>query len=326
MIDQDYARLRKRLLRDGDIADELYSELRDIVAGVVRRRELPPVFAPYGEWNEEAIDEVFQAWMTRRLLGLGHLKPLIARAGDVRVFRARAARSLRQFLLNERDRTQAANLFARMRTLLNEDGDFSCFIDAKRSQDRWWGLTTWDDPEPFSASERTLHAAAWAAGDLVVIRYRADAKKLSPVLDLPELKRFAVVVFETLTTLLTVPLLIDALRARLDLDEGDVLPLGDSDAATTSPTAMPDQLGLRELAELARSELTERQALVLRATAGERPLADIGRELHCSAATVLNEQRRVAALLTRLTADDAERAELLNLVVDLLYEMSDRDG
>jgi DNA-binding CsgD family transcriptional regulator len=324
MNDAEYAHLRRRLLRDGELPNALYGELREVVRRLVRRRALPPAFAPYGEWNDEAIDEVFQGWATRRLIGLGHLRPLVARSGDLRIFRGRAERSLRQFLLNERDRTQAENLFARLSTLLNEDDAFCCFIEATRSQNRWWGLAQWRDPEPFAGEERVLHAAAWAVGELAVIRYRADALKLSPVLDANEIKRFTVVVLETLRALVRIPHLLDALRARIDLDQGPTLPLALIEDRP-SPGAV-DDVGLGELAQFAYDQLTDRQAAILAATAAERPLAEIGAELGCAPATVLNDQRRIGALLTRLTGDDQERATLLNLIVDLQYEQSDHDA
>lgn len=324
MQEADYQQLRTRLLRDGHVDDAFYRELREVAARLVRRRALPPMLAPYGVWNEEAVDEVFQAWTTRRLLGGEQLRPLVARAGDLRIFRGRAERSLRQFLLNERDRTQAQNLFERLRELLERDPSFRCFIDSTRSQDRWWGLSFWRQPQAFSGSAMLLAGAAWAAGDLTVIRYRADARKLSPVLDHEELKRFASVVLETVDALLTIRLLIDALRARVDLDDGPTLPLLESNEPASPPAV--DEAGLRELAEFARDELTDRQAAILLATADGRPLAEIGRGLGCSAATVLNEQRRVGELLTRLSADSEERAELLNVIVDLLYESTDNDA
>ena len=108
----------RRQLRAGTLEQELVEELRAVVSRLVRLRLLPPTYAPYGRWDDEAVDEVFQSWYERRLLGRGHLQLLLDRAAGAGAFRRLSEQSLRQHLLNERDRSQAQNLYWRLVRLL----------------------------------------------------------------------------------------------------------------------------------------------------------------------------------------------------------------
>lgn len=298
----------------------LHDELAEVARRMVRRRLLPPSFSPYGQWDQEAADEIFQAWMTHKLLGAGQLRPLLARAGALGIFRANAERSLRHFLLNERDRSQTQNLFARIRALLDESARIRCFVSSHRAQDRWYGLRDWTEPEAFEADPRVLRAAAWSAGELAVIRYRANARKLSPVLDAAELERFVFVLFDVINALLTPRHILEGLMTRLDIGDPEVSELDAVDPPAQDTNRVVEEMDLRGLAVAALAEVTGRQARVLLGTADGRTLEDLAAELGCSRATVLNEQRRAGEILTRLSGDDHERETLLNYVLDLLYE------
>jgi DNA-binding CsgD family transcriptional regulator len=324
MNESEYRRLRANLLSGGEAPPELISELRQVAGRLIRSRALPPRLAPYGVWNEEATDEVFQAWTTTRLLGRGDLRGIVARSGSVGVLRALAERSLRQFLLNERARSEAQNLFRRVREQLRDDEAFRCFIESPRSQNAWWGLSAWDERPPFNDDARQLRRAAWSVEDLTVIRYSAIARKLSPLLDREELNRFLHGLFKALHALLTITHIMNGLRERLALDSSETVPF----EAAPEPGRDEDvagELAIRETALLAVAELSSRQVRVLVATAAGRPLAAIGASLGCSAATVLNEQNRVGAVIRRLSADNEEQELLLKTVTDLLYLEGEHD-
>jgi DNA-binding CsgD family transcriptional regulator len=320
VTEREYLQARRAYLRDGELTTELHQELVEVVRRMIRRRLLPPSFSPYGHWDQEAADEVFQAWMTRKLLEAGQLRPLVARAGGLYVFRANAERSLRHFLLNERDRSQRLNLFARIRALLDEDPRFRCVVPSQQAQNRWYGLHDWDEAEAFDGNPRSLRSAAWSAGDLAIVRYRANARKLSPVLDADELKRFVLVMFNVIGALLTPRHLLDGLATRVDIGDPEFSELEAAEAPTPHAPTVDEEIDVRGLAVTALAELTGRQARVLLGTADGLTLEDLAGELGCSRATVLNEQRRAGVLLTRLSGDDHDRELLLNYVLDLLYD------
>jgi hypothetical protein len=322
------ARLRqlRRGVRRGELAEDLLKELRTVVQRLVRLRLLPPSFAPYGRWDEEAAAEIFNAWYTDRLLGRGHLQALLDRANTVGAFHRLCERSLRQHLLNTQDRSQARNLFVRLMVLLNDDPSFVRTRDAARSQDRWYFLATGDDaPHEFAGEDSVLVAHGWAVGDLTVIRYRAAAQKLSPVLDAAELKRFTAALLEGVGCALTPTLIMGALSARLDLGEVRVEQLEELGPASAPAGIVPpdEQLALRETALALLGEMSARQALILRRTAAEETVAQIAAAAGCSTGTVVNEQRRVGQLLSRMSENDVERDQLLNILADLVYSPTD---
>jgi hypothetical protein len=323
------ARLRqlRREVRRGELSEDLVGELRTIVRRLVRLRLLPPSFAPYGRWDEEAAAEIFNAWYTDRLLGRGHLQALLDRANTVGAFHRLCERSLRQHLLNAKDRSQTGNLFARLTALLHDDPAFVRTRDAKRPQDRWYFLATSDDvPREFAGEDSVLVAHAWGVGDLTVIRYRAAARKLSPVLDADELKRFTESFLTRVGCALTPALIMRGLATRLDLGEVRVEHLDElapAGALADRVESADDQVALREAAIALLGELSARQALILRRTAAEDTVVQVAAAAGCSAGTVVNEQRRVGQIVSRVSENDVERDQLLNILADLVYSTSD---
>jgi DNA-binding CsgD family transcriptional regulator len=320
MSELEYQRLRRLILREGVVADAWWGELRAMTRLLVRTHTLPPVYAPYGTWDTDAEQEVFQAWVTERLIGAGQLRALVAVASDRSHFRALAEISLRQHLINRRKRSASQNLYGRLRRLLEQDEAFRCFVDSRKSAERWWGLADWQSPTPFSADDRRLLAAAWAAGELALVRYRQDARKLSPVVDADELRRFALTVLGALDALLTPGLLLRALQLRVELDEPRNDDLESVPQIADEQRPALERIVLHETALLAIAELTARQAEVLLGTAEGKTLAAMADRLGCSRATVLNEQQRAGVVLSDLSTDNDERALLLNTVLEVLYE------
>jgi hypothetical protein len=313
----------RRLVRTGELPSDLVQELRSVVRGLVRRRLLPPSFAPYGQWNDEAVDELFQGWYTERLLGQGHLQLLLDRARAPGGLRRLAERSLRHHLISTKDRGQAHNLYRRVIAMLTESTAFRLVQDAQRPQDRWFALVNAPaDVGLWTGDERLLIANAWALGDFTVIRYKAAANKLSPVLELGELERFTRGLIERAGAALTPGLIMRALAARFDLGEVELVP-HEEESSAAAPTRPPDdEVLLRDLARAIVGELSVRQFEILRRTETET-VAEMAAAAGCSVGTVVNEQRRVAELLARLTENDDERDRVLNMIVDLAYEDDD---
>ena len=322
------ARLRelRRAVRSGALPDDLLHELKAIVRALVRRRALPPSFAPYGRWDEEAAEEIFADWYTDRLLGRGHLAALLNRAGTPDALRALAHRSLRQHLLNAADRSQAINLYRRTIAALDEPDRYTVVADAARPQDRWYALAaTLPAPPPWAGSDRDLIAHLWALGDFAVIRYRAAATKLSPVLDAAELHRLLAGLLVRTGAALTPALIMRAISHRFDLGDVQIATLDDPERPVADPpatTAADTALLIRDTAAAILDELTARQKTILRRSSTET-VAAIAQTLGCSAGTIVNEQRRIGMIVDRLSDSDAERDQLLHTAADLLYETGD---
>jgi hypothetical protein len=308
----------RQLLRQGQLEADLVDELRSVVARLVRLRLLPPSYAPYGQWDEEAIDEIFASWYEKRLLGLGHLQLLLDRARTVGGLRRLAEHSLRQYLLNQRARSQGQNLYWRVVELLGADKDFELVRDAERPQDRWWKLSSAPAVAEWGGDDRTLVAHAWALGDFTIIRYRADAKKLSPLLDAAQLKRFVAALLRGTASALTPTLIMRALEQRFDLGAVSEEGLPEEIPATAAGGDIASEVVLRDAARAVLAELTPRRAEVLRRSADET-VEQMAKALECSVGTIHNEQRRIGSLIDGMTENDEERDALLKIVSDLLY-------
>jgi DNA-binding CsgD family transcriptional regulator len=319
VTDREYEMARRRLLSNLSGPEGLLKEAEEVVRRLARTNAFPRSFSPFAEWTDEAASEVFQAWAERRLIARGDLRSIVARAGELWVFRKLCESSLRQFLLNQRASNQAQNIYGRVQQVFETDGAFHCFVEASRKKDRWWGLVGWEEPQPFDENERLLRSAAWSVGSLSVIRYRADAEKLSPVLDRDELRRFVIGVFETVEALLTVAHFVTALRGRLDLDPAPVLTYRD-DTEQSIKRGPAEQLALKEAAVLAIASFTGRQARVLMATGEDLPVAEIAKREDCSAGTVVGDRQRAGEIVRSLSGDEVDERELLKMVLDLLYE------
>jgi hypothetical protein len=293
----------------------LVDELKGVVARLVRLRLLPPSYAPYGQWDDEAVEDVFGDWYEKRLLGRGHLQLLLDRARTVGGFRRLAEQSVRQHLLNQRARSQAQNLYWRVIELLNDD-DFELVRDAARAQDKWWRLKGSAVAE-WGEDDQRLVAHAWALGDFSIIRYRADAKKLSPLLDAEELKRFVVGLLDKVQAALTPTLIMRALEQRFDLGAVSEEELTEAVAPPVAAPDVPSDLALEDAARSVIAELTPRQIEVLRRSDGET-VDQMAQALGCSTGTIHNEQRRIGALISRMSEED-EREKLLKIVSDRLY-------
>ena len=321
MTPQRLAELRREV-RAGTLPRDLVDSLQAVARRLVRLRLLPPAFAPYGSWDAEAADEIFQSWYERRLLVQGHLQLLLDRAQSPAAFERLAERSLRQHLARERDRSQARNLYARLLKMLEERDAFTLTRDATRPQDRWWAPAG-SAGEPWTGDDQQLVSHAWALGDFTVIRYRAHSRKHSPLLDAEELERFVRGLMEHSISALTPTLIMRALEARFALTpEAPASLEARSEQGIDAPGAESPagDVQLRDTARALLAELSSRQAEVLARTVADEPVETIAAALRCSAGTVVNERRRIGIAVTRFSADENERVAVLNATADLVYQ------
>lgn len=311
MTDAEYAAARSAVLAGGDPSEALLNDCRRRVALLVHHAALPVHYSPYGVWNQEAIDEIYADWVAVRLVERGQLRAMLQRAPVLRVFRRMAETSVRQHLIDGLKRSQAANLYERVLALLQTEQ----FAGSGSGTGRLWRLV--EGPvEPFDGDERRLLGVAWSLGEFRVIRYDVEARKLSPLLDADELKRFVVGMLQA--GAMTAAAIVNALRLRFGLEEDQ--PHGELDdalhaAGGPDPQAAPI---ITELVTATLAELTERQAKVLMA-AEEVPVRELAGQLGCSTGTISHERSRIADILARLGAD---APAVLNQVLETLFKQN----
>jgi hypothetical protein len=235
---------------------------------------------------------------------------MLQRAPVLRVFRRMAETSVRQHLLDSLKRSQSSNLYGRVSRLLTDDERFT---GTGTGTGRLWRLT--DGPhEPFDGDDRRLLAVAWSLGDFRVIRYDADARKLSPLLGADELERFVAGLLQA--GAMTTGAIMHALRLRFSLE--DPAPASELDPETQAgPVANPQaDVLIDDLVTATLAELTERQAHVLMGLENGVTGRDLALKLGCSPGTISHERSRIRAILFRLGAD---APNVLKRVLDALF-------
>jgi hypothetical protein len=320
LFDTDiYRRARRECLATGDVDPTLLKLLVRAVAALVHARGLPPMYSPVGHWSRDAKQEVLADWLEARLLARGELRAILAEADTPERFVAIGERSLRNHLINRLPRTQARNLYGNVRKLL-EGGDYDLLHAAKRPQDAAWGPKR-SGLSPWAGSDDELAAHAWSLGDFETVVYRDDAKKLSPLLEAPELRRFVDGLQAATGCALTPSDVMRALKARFPLDDVEVSSLDDRPLEPASATSVVEEVAAADLARAVIAELeSPRQAEVLRGQLGHQTVRESAAELSVSAGTVSAERAKITAVLRRVADPDGDsRTLLLNALRDLLF-------
>jgi hypothetical protein len=216
MRQDEFAHAKEAFEGDREVTRPLLSELEKVARFLIRGAHLPPSYAPYGLWDAEAAQEMAQEWIAEKLLRGSGLAALFDSAATSKAFRSLAQRSLHQFVLNRRERSQSQNLYERARRILDEDERFRVVYPAGRRQDVVWGLAADPPRAAFPGGERELGAFAYSLGEFELIRYKDTAAKLVPLLASEELARFIYGMIAAAGPL-SLSSLMQALELRFDL-------------------------------------------------------------------------------------------------------------
>jgi hypothetical protein len=311
MTEAEYQKARASVLQGEDPPRALMEECRRSVRMMVRTRGLPAHYSLVGTWSEEAIEEAFADWTAARLVERGQLKAMLQRSPALKVFGRACETSVRQHLIDRLKRSQSANLYARVRALL-EGGE--SFLSTGSGSTVAWRLK--DGPqEPASQEDHALLGVAWGLGDFDVIRYDAAAKKLAPLLGGGELERFVTGMLGA--GAMTVGTLVRAMEMRFGID-AQAAPVSLDEGTATAGTVDPEKAAVTDdLVAATLAELTSRQRRVLIGRSDSVPVRELAKDLGCSAGTVSHELRMIEAVLARLGTD---APEVLNKVLDALLK------
>lgn len=322
MTSSEYEDARRAFLGTGELDPSLLVLLQRTVARLIRYGGLPPHYSPTRHWDHDAEQEVLADWLAARLIGTGQLTAILHEAATPGSFMRIGELFLRRHLIGRLERSQATNLFARVRQLLEDDPELIVLVPATRDQDAGWGLAEWRHVgrPHWSGADRDLASAAWGLGEFTTIQYRNDARKLSPLLEHDELRRFVTGLLAALDATLTPADLTRALVLRFDLGSVVVDELDDEAATVPARDDVVGQVAAAELAVAVLAELTRRQVDVLRGWLANQPVREIASELRVAAGTVHSDQRAITATLRRVCdPDGASHAALLNGLRDALF-------
>ncbi len=317
--DDEYRRLRARFRASGEIDARLYEQLMRLVRVVVFHSGLPLALSPTGHWDLEAATEAAHGWMERRLLRTNALLAAFDLGDSPRPFLRSLERNFRHYLVNESESGELENLISRARMLFLEDDRFRCWVEMARPSDSWWGLAAseWKEIQPYQGSDDRLVSAAWALGEVAIIRYSQSVERASPILSREELGSFLERLLRRTKALLTLRHLAVVFERRFDLGTPTMIELT---PATPEPelTQAPDDEMITAATAAVISELSERQFRVLIRRAKEATLDDIAGELGISRGTVDNDLRNAGPVINRHCADGVTREQILEKIIDIL--------
>lgn len=317
MNEAEYRVARVAYLTNGEIDEALYATLNSVVTAIVRFGNLRPEYSPTGQWNDEAAQEIFADWQSDRLIGTGQLARILQEAATLDAMRRIASEAVRRNLIDNLERSQARNIYTRIRKLLEGDETFEdvggdCWRIAGSAATVW------------QRTPRELLGYAWSLGEFETIVYRPDAKKLSPLLEASELKRFVVGLLKRTNCAIRASDIVETLSARFGLGGVELEELDDDVADVMAPRpdeSIAEKPDFDRAARFAIAELTERQQIVLGHQLSGATNREIAKECGISVGTVNAEQQTIAKALARNGSLDQDgRANLLNAVRDVLFE------
>jgi hypothetical protein len=327
MTDAELRAARGALRRGEDVPPVVMAELRHAVASALATGRLPSSFSPTGQWDGDVADDLLQSWLVEKLLGRNQLLALLDKARTPGAFFSMAKRNFYHWLLDSRPRSEASNIYRRLVNGLRDATDrFSLVVEAAERQNHQWALVRQPGAEPFAGTDRELAAAAFAAGDLPIVRWTSE--RLSPVVHTETVLDFAETLMEVLSAALTPIQIMRALGTRVDLDQIDAVALEAMAEAGQEPgEADPQPVEAEHLdavAEVFVNALTRRQAEALLSMQDDGESGEaLAERWGCSASTITNEKRRVMNFIERFVESDEERTMMLKKAVDLLYEATD---
>jgi RNA polymerase sigma factor (sigma-70 family) len=313
------------------IDERLYAEIVNTVRAVVYGRRYPPSYSPTGRWDDHALTALAHDWTMTKLLRYGHLEHFLASNEDLRGFRKGLELSFRDFLIGQKRRTVLDNLFQRANMILVSEDRFRLFNDTGKKATRLWGLSNWQNVQPFQGSDGQLIEIGFRLPALPVIRYRPDARKLSPILSDRDLAEFIASLLGAAQELLSLERMMVVFKYRFALLEVTEMSLDeplsiDQEGHALSlqqilgtDEAIEEQFSVAETAEAVLRDLTPRQRRVLwEYVQPDATLTRVAELVGCSKSTVDNELRRAMQTIREYTGGYDEARNVYERLIEAL--------
>lgn len=317
LTDSEFAAAREQV-RAGGFTLVLYRFLGRLIAAAESSRSLAPAPGQSGRWDQDAIEETLQQWLAESLLD-GGLQRAFDQCNSPRAFARYLDRSLRNWLIDQARSRSGPRLLARTQQLLRDNPDtFTLVQDAQGPMDRWWGLTTWDHPDLFTGSDSELITAAFALGDLAILRYSGE--RADPVLSTTDLFRLVQGVLQRAEAAVSLRSLDGVLRGRFAFAYAPTDVALEDAGELVAPKPPSPESEIEAAGRAALGRLTRRQLEVLRLKTGQQTLEVISEALGCSRGTVDNELRRGMTVLRESAPTDDDLAAVLETVLRITSE------
>lgn len=313
------------------VGPQIYALVVNTVRAVAIGRGYPLSYSPTGRWDEDALSGLAHDWLARKLLRLGYLEHLLLSNETARGFRRGLELSFTDFLVGQRKRSTLDNLFRRARSILQDDPRFRQ-ATAGTVASATWALAVWPDGEPHVGPDGDVIAAGLRVGGVERIRYRADARKLSPVLSDEHLAAFLEALLRNVGAPISLERMMLALQYRFDLQNDEEVSLerplaGDVERSATlgdtlsAPESVEDAVVLAEIVdEILAVMPTRQQRILVEYAKAEATLTSVAERVGCSKSTVDNELRRALALIRRSVESSDEADAVYGLILEDLEQ------
>ncbi len=308
--------------------DELRAEHEAVVIGPLLKelleklvRATAPTYPPleYSDaqiWNGEAIEDALHGWVADRLLRRGDLAAMLLRSNSTEHLRAMLTTSFGQWLVNQRPRTSATNLFSRTKKLLKAKFE-AVGPKTSRANEQFYTLKGGNE-DPSGVSLRGLVAIAHELDDetLEVVRYGPNTLKSSPILRDPKLEEFVHHILLRAEGALTLGRIAEVERYRFNLPTFERIEL---EAALESETV--STIVSVERSDLARSVLArlgpDLESLV-HAYSDTDSIPSAAKRAGLSAAEFSARLNHVLGMIADFADDPDEAAAVFEELLDLV--------
>lgn len=303
------------------VGELLYGVVVTEVMGTAKHYP-PEVYAPNHVWDQDAFDSVIQDFTVDWMLESGRLEYYLLSCECLRCLKAGIHSELKRYLANQKRRSEYLNLFRRVKVILSQQEAFQLFTgrldDISASI---WGLKDWTD-KPIAQRFEHVLTAMYSVTLPPIIKYRADSKKLSPLLSNQDLQKLLLETFGFLDQYVGFAVLMRAVEYRLNIHDAGEVSLDQPISATNDQTfaeiytghaSLESEVSSKLLAEELYEQLTDRQRMVLASyTSLQNPTIDeISGETGVPRTTVHNELRRVAEMIAQNSVTPDEATEIL---------------
>jgi len=304
--------------RAGTITSELYAFLQRLVAAHVRQRLAAAAASPTGRWDDEAVQETVHEWLADRLLP-GGLRSAFDATAYPKALSRYLEEAFRTHLASKARARGGPRLLVRARRLLGSNDRYERFQSGSSWRSDWWGLSDWENPQPYQGDDTTLVQMTFALGDFAIVRHSAASEREDPVISSADLDRLLTGLMTSTAALLTLDHFDMVLKERFAFAyAGATVDLAAVEEPSTDELQPGEKLRIEESAREILAEVSERQLAILRDKLREGlTLEQLAARHEVSRGTADNELRRVDAVARAHTLDDERFDEILEMVVDL---------
>lgn len=305
--------------QDNQVTEDLQLFVARLVKTAASNRPLPSSLSPSGAWDADGVQESTQAWWEAKLLR-GTLRQAFVKCTTPRAFAAYLEQSLANWLKDVARAKQQPRLLAKAQEILEANPTrFKVYATAASPMDRQWGLVGWERPELFTGEAAELVAFVYALGHIPLMMFGDQAKKASPVISKPNIRRVLDALFDGSGSLLTLRHIDLVFRERFAEAFARTVPIDSIPESESDGAGVHEQV---DASQVARQVLAELSGPQTRALLGkyreEKTLEEIGNELGCSRGTVDNELKRARYIIE----EGLDREENFEIVLKNLLEIA----